>query len=448
MPMQISVWYPAQPGGQPMRVGEYWAIAGRNQTLGAITESEVAASSARIRSLTEFPFGNVPPQATADSIRDLRTSAVRDANAVAGRFPLIVTALEPESGLRLAEYLASHGYVVVSAPTLGTAAQQVNRVQVAIEAHTRTLETVYAFALTLPFADTLRTGLIGVNFDGIAALVHQMRNMTAQAVVSLDGYETKTSSATGLRTSPYFDRVRMRVPYLAFAQDNAPPALTFSDSLARELKYSDRYAYVVRDLEHFAYVTDLMHYPQVRAEQRLGYEFVFRTIRAFLDTYVKGDTTARAFMTRSAVANGFPAWLLKTEVRLPALPPVPTAEELEQIAMAGDVERLRSILRAARAADPTARVFTVGDMSLYSFRFRQRPEVAIQFNQLAVEAFPRSTEAANIVGNTYRDFGQMPRAIEWWERAMGLIDADPDLSAANKSVARTNLTNKIQQARR
>jgi hypothetical protein len=450
MPMQVSIWYPAQPGGTRMRVGEYHAVASRRATLGPITESDVTASAAAIRTGMTFVIGVDVPQATADSIRDLRTAAARDAAPAAGRFPLLVTSLVPIGGHGLAEYLASHGYVVVASLPVGTGSQQVNRVQVALETHTRNMEVAQALASELPFVDAERVGLIGVNFDGLAALTHEMRNMSASAVVSIDGYETKTSSATGLRQSPYYDPVRLRVPYLSVAQDNPPtPSLAFSDSLLRELKYSDRYAYVVRDMDHATLLGNLMVYPQLRAEQRLGYEFVWRTIRSFLDGSVKGDTAGRAFVTRSAVQNGFPAWLVKTEVKAAALPAVPMAEEVEQIAMTGNVERLRTIFRRARAADSAARVFTASDLNLFAFRFARRgnADVAIALDELAVEAFPSSATAANNLGNRYRDAGRAARAVELWERALTLIDADAEITPADKAPSRTAIERKVRQSR-
>jgi hypothetical protein len=141
---------------------------------------------------------------------------------------------------------------------------------------------------------------------------------------------------------------------------------------------------------------------------------------------------------------------VKTELKLPAMPALPTSDETEQIAMSGDVERLRAILRRARAADPGVRVFDVASLTLYSFRFlRGRADSvrALAFSELAVEANPRSVLALNNLGNTYRDIGQMPRAIEQWERALTMIDSDPDLPPADRAQSRAVIEQKLRQAR-
>jgi hypothetical protein len=452
VPMQVSMWYPASGGGTPMRVGTYHALSGKAETLGDISDADVQGTTSRIASGMQFAIGTQIPQRTADSIRDSRTLAFRDATAATGRFPIVLMGGNATSTFGLAEYLASHGYVVMSVPSVGTAAQQVNRVQVAMETHTRNLETLWSIAATQPNVDPMHVALVGINFDGLAALTLQMRNMNAAAVVSLDGYETKTNTAAGLRASPYFDPARMRVPYLSFAQDNPPtPTLAFSDSLARQLAYAQRYAYVVRDMEHVHLLGNLLVYPQLRAEQRLGYDFVWRTTRSFLDAFVKGDTGARAFVDRTAVQNGYPAWLVKTELKLAALPAVPTSTEVEQIVMSGDIAKLRRVFMTAREANPNVRLFTNAELNLFAFRFTSRGDrsTAIDILRLATEAFPGSSVAHNNLGNAYRDNGNIPQALQSWQRFLEVAPTDPELgSEGDRAQSIANIQAKIRQHQR
>ena len=69
------------------------------------------------------------------------------------------------------------------------AAVQVSRPNVVVEARVRDFEFLLDHARRYSFADTSRIAAIGVNFDGMAALAFQMKNMAARAVVSLDGWE-------------------------------------------------------------------------------------------------------------------------------------------------------------------------------------------------------------------------------------------------------------------
>ncbi|HEX6050660.1 MAG TPA: hypothetical protein VFZ21_15380 [Gemmatimonadaceae bacterium] len=450
-PVQVSVWYPATAGGTPMRRAEYFAIGAKRETLAPITEADICAASQNDVGTARFGLGIELPPRIADSLAQLSVAAVRDARPADGRFPLIVGALgAPSDGI--AEYLASHGYVVVSTPDLAaTATAQVNRPRVAIETATRNMEVIHGLARRLPFVDDARLGLLGVNFGGLAALTHQMRNMSADAVVSLDGWELKAGTSSSLLSSPYYEPSRVRVPYLAFSQDNAPnPGLAFSDTVFGSLEYSTRYAYVVRDMEHMHLLQNLMPFPQLSAERRLGYDFVWRTVRAFFDANVKGDSAAARFMTRSAVENGYPAWLVELERKDRGFAPIPTAEEVERIAMRGDVAKLAAIYRRARAENPAVVVANVQTLNLFAFRFIRRGDTtgAFAFNELAHEMFPASTHAANNLGNTYRDAGRMDRAIELWRKALTLIDADSDLAPAEKAPSRTAIETKIRTSER
>ena len=449
-PMQVSVWYPAVAGGSPMRRVDYFAIGAKRETLAPVTEGDVRAASQNDVGPARFGLGVELTARVADSLAQLPAAAVRDAPPADGRFPLIVGALGgPSDGI--GEYLASYGYVVASTPDLpATATAQVNRPLVAIETATRNMEVVHGLTRRLPFVDDSRLGLLGVNFGGFAALTHQMRNMSAAAVASLDGWELKVGTSGSLLSSPFYDPSRVRVPFLAFSQDNAPnPGLAFSDTVFRNLKYATRSAYVIRDMEHTHLLTNLMPFPQLTSERRLGYDFVWRTVRMFFDANVKGDTAAAAFMARSAVENGYPAWLAKLERKDRAFAPIPTGNEVEQIAMRGEVEKLGAIYRRARVEDPGVVVVNVATLNLFAFRVIRRGDTtaAIAFNALAHEMFPRSAHAANNLGNTYRDAGQIARAVELWERALSLVHADPEISTAEKGQSRTAIENKIRQAR-
>jgi dienelactone hydrolase len=446
--VQVSIWYPAVAGGQRMSIAEYTAISGAAETLAEVRSVDHAVAREYVRRSGSL-IGLQLSDSSADSIARLSTLAVRDATPATGRFPLIVGGMAGAfTAHGLAEYLASHGYVVVTAATVGTGSQQVNQVPVAIETHTRDIELAYSLVSSLSFVDASRVGLVGVNFNGLAVLTHQFRNMSASAVISLDGYETKAANAAGLRASPYYLPARMRVPYLSFTQANAPPPFVFKDSLIRELKYARRYAYVVRGLEHAHLLGNYLPFP-IGRELRVSYDFFWTTTRSFLDAWVKHDSAARASIERSAVENGYPDWVTEVSLRLPELPAIPTPEEVETIAMTGDVTRLQEILRSARAADPTVDVFSIDALTLFAFRFRQRGDTAraIGLSSLAVEAYPRSAIAVNNLGNTYRDVGDTVRALQCYERALSMLGNDSALSAEDRSASRRVIELKIRQLR-
>jgi tetratricopeptide (TPR) repeat protein len=452
-PFQVSVWYPARSAGNRMRVGDYAAIDPTRETLAEVTATQREVARGNFIGSASFTIGSELPVAEADRILDQNVNATRDAEPAQGSFPLVLFGAEsgPSGAYGLAEYLASHGYIVVAAGSLlKTATLQATNAAAALDAQTHQLGLLYDFGRTIPSADPQRLGVIGKNFDGLAALNYQMRNLAANAVVTLDGWEAKPVSTTILRGSAFFDPVKLRVPYLTFQQDNPPtPQLRANRDLFDQLKYSERQMYVLHNMDHFRLLQHTLVYPHVTDEQRLAYDFYYRTIRDFLDAHVNADSAALRALRSSTAQRGYPAWLFKEQFAAPALAAVPTAEELESLVMSGDIARVVDVLRAARRENPDGRLFTRETMNLYAFRYWQRNErdKAIQLRQLNAEAYPNSVHAHNDLGNAYRDSGQPQLALGSFERALALVDSDSEIAANEKEASREVIRRKIEALR-
>jgi dienelactone hydrolase len=451
LPMQMSVWYPARDGsGAPIVLADYLTLDNLRITLAEPDAADIAGAAGAIRNQARLQLGLDLPAAQAESIAAAPMRARRDAPPAPGTFPLVAgVAAPPASVAGLAEYLASHGYVVATTPTLPhTASREATQPQIALETQTRDLEVLAATARELPFVDPERVALLGRNFAGMAALVFEMRNMSARAVVNIDGWEALRPEV--FRASPFHAVDRMRVPYTLFASDDPNlPDLREDAPILDELRYADRHAYVIRDLDHGQILNDHTVFPQLTAERRLGYDFMHRTIRMFLDAHVKDDSAALRSLQQSAVERGYPAWLVNLEVMRPALHAVPTAEEIEEIAMSGDIARLAAIYRRAAEDNPGVELFSRRTAALFAFRFMQRgdTETALDLHRLAVEAHPSSALAHNDLGNAYRDAGRGALALEHWRLALELVDEDPEIaSPATRAQSRFNIEAKIRQA--
>ena len=123
-PVRISVWYPAKRQGNApkMLYRDYMASTARNA---AFTE---------LNSLLEKrDVGNLRANLKAeefDALTKMQTAAVLNAAPQNGAFPLLVYSAglnnSSQDNFVLCEYLASHGYVVITVPQLGTTSLDVN----------------------------------------------------------------------------------------------------------------------------------------------------------------------------------------------------------------------------------------------------------------------------------------------------------------------------------
>lgn len=418
MAIDIGIWYPAAASASGTRM-----TAEAYKSLRSAQARETAIAD--FTRMTSFAGLTV----TADQARDALTAptrAVRDAPPATGSFPIVVSGSFLGTGWLRAEYLASHGYIVVAAPSSArTATLQASRPEIALETQTRNLEFLWAFAKRLPSADPQRLGVMGVNFDGMAALMFEMRNMAADAIVSIDGYEAKAGSVATVRESPFYDPIRLRIPYLLFVQDEPNPsaALAHDRAIWNEFRYSRRWWYVLEQFNHGQLISDAANAPSLTAEQVAGHLFILKTIRQFLDGYVKRDASAVATLSRSPIDNGLPASLAKTIETGNALPPVPTSEEFETLIMSGAIERAAQVYRAARSANPGLELFDESTIGLYAFRYAQRKSVkeAYDIRTLAAEAFPRSPMAAYQLGIAAVDAGRPQDARAAFDRALTLL---------------------------
>src|SRR5579871_3534443 len=184
-PMRISVWYPAaKAAGQGMRFGDYFlggAPPKGFEDVEALLQSRDGGTlqrwlTQRYSSLIATPI-----------------NASLNAPAATGRFPVVFTTGGQSAPLYthviLAEYLASHGYVVVAVFTPGPNSDQpdLNLSPSDIAVTVRDYEFAYSVARTLPNADAARLAMIGHSIGGSASVLFAMQNANISAVVGLDG---------------------------------------------------------------------------------------------------------------------------------------------------------------------------------------------------------------------------------------------------------------------
>jgi predicted dienelactone hydrolase len=149
-PIQLNVWYPAslEPTGRQMTVGAY------------IDQAAPSAAFAPLNSIMrqrtqENWEGSVPP-VQLPALRATPVNAWAGTKDAPGRFPVVLyfggLNADVNSNFVLAEFLASHGYVVASISLIGPTEQQTSqsRAPSDLDASVRDME----FALGLLGAET------------------------------------------------------------------------------------------------------------------------------------------------------------------------------------------------------------------------------------------------------------------------------------------------------
>jgi len=151
------------------------------------------------------------------------TRTALNARPADGRFPLLVLGQglyyeSPFTHFILCEYLAGHGYVVVSSPLLGTDCRLVNITPRDVETQIRDMEVLMAKAAEKEYIDNEHYAVAGYDLGGISGLLMVMRHPEADAFLSLD-CSILYSHPSGLPDNHFnYDETRFNIPWLHITQ--------------------------------------------------------------------------------------------------------------------------------------------------------------------------------------------------------------------------------------
>jgi pimeloyl-ACP methyl ester carboxylesterase len=175
-PLQTAIWYPAEPGGTSvMTVGDYLNLWATETSFG----------------LPKMPASANEWLAAMSPTLTMPLWAIRDAQPAAGCFPVVIYApgcSNPSwDNADLCEYLASHGYLVVASPSLGTNSREMTMDLAGINSQARDISFLIGYAGTLPNAASSSVAVVGFSWGGISNLVAAARDNRVGALVALDG---------------------------------------------------------------------------------------------------------------------------------------------------------------------------------------------------------------------------------------------------------------------
>jgi pimeloyl-ACP methyl ester carboxylesterase len=274
-PILVNVWYPADPAPaiEPLRQGDYLQIATQGSMLGEFSRRLEASHREMIcGAVLGKPLSELDAHGRASFERfcETPTAVFRDAPPVEGRFPLLLN----HSGYGgfsidntvLFEFLASHGYVVVSSAYQSTDAAEL-RIGHDVDRSNRDLTYLLHHMQHDPRVDMERIGAIGCSYGAQAVLAWVAETDPAiGAVVSLDTTleyvpldreEYRTEDAIHVNVSLRDVRTRfdnaphLSIPMLIFTQARLAPDF----ALYEKLPCCERYFAQVKFVNHFHFDT-------------------------------------------------------------------------------------------------------------------------------------------------------------------------------------------------
>lgn len=428
-PVQIALWYPAQKGGgKTLRYEDYLALRARETSFdgeGDVSREEILrafAAQARMVGIDEEG---------ALELVEVPCAARRAAPPAPGRFPLVLYAPgfngSSSQVAVLGEYLASHGYVVASSPSMGPRSRRMIGGPLGLETQTRDLEHLLATLRGKPFVDRDRVAAIGFSFGGGAVTLLEMRNQEIDAVVVYDGIEAFRDhpALDLLERSGWFEPRNMTAPRLRMHVGHRDETdLSLYDAMI----YSERFVVDLPHLEHGHFSTAAMTSDWVQrrglssvSEARLGHELICRMTRAFLDWSLLDDEEAYSLVRRGPKRTEYPAGFVRVH-HDEALPAPPSEASFVRLVEVEGVEAARRLMRKLRKANPDLVPFNENTMNVlgYSLLWSDRIDEAIGVLELNAEAYPDSWNVHDSLGEAYAAAGQREKAIQSYRRSLKL----------------------------
>lgn len=226
-PMQLHIWYPAvKTTLVPMLYRDYLAL--RFPQTQAI-KAGFMQSVAELGGDTSL-FQPIYPQ-----LLQSKTLARKEAKIAPGQFPLLLFPDQVHLQHHLCEYLASWGFIVVSAGIQGTFSSPMEYTAAGIETGVADLEFALGY-LRKNYPVKRHFAAMGIGFSATLALALQMRNPEMQAMISLEGGITTPFEEALIQRTPYFDLKRVTAPLLVIHA----PHPDVKPELVDKYKYAER----------------------------------------------------------------------------------------------------------------------------------------------------------------------------------------------------------------
>jgi len=442
-PVRVYVWYPAKPAPEadPMRFARYAALADDDVWAGDVLDG------ARERmAFARRPLARSLTPERLEALLAQPVLAVENAEPVAGTFPLIVVAQglyyeSPIAHAMLCEHLAGRGFVVATAPLVGTHSPLVSLDVIDLETQVRDLEFVIARVRALPFADPDKLGVLGYDMGGMAGVVLAMRNPDVDAFAGIDTGILFGHPAGIPEASPHHDPALLRAPWFHATQRpfGTTPEGFEGVGLFDAAVYSERYLLLTDGMGHadfnsYALVDDrdaVMGYWAPRnGGERKRYEAVVGYLDAFFSAYLTGDAKGRALLTRDPeeVAPG----LGFTLERRSAASPSPTYPDFLNALLAGETARAKQIARELCNHEPQHPLLqgpVINRLGYHLLSSWELYDEAIAVFELNVEWNPETVNVHDSLGEAHMLAGNDDLAILNFNK---VLELDPENQRARR----------------
>ena len=429
-PLQVLIWYPAKGRSESrMTLDDYLGLlASETRFQSPAISPDSAAWHAGLRSVSKGEMW-----------------AIKDAQKAEGPFPIAIyapsfSAMAWENA-DLCEYLASNGYVVIAAPSMGAHTRLMTLNLEGVDAQARDISWLIGFAESLKIADMSKIAVVGFSWGGLSSLVAAARDSRIRALVALDGSQRYYP---GLAKLADVNPETLDIPMIYFAQGDyslevqgrfAAPGQWEGPSVLNAWRQGDLVFVHMLGMTHWEFSSmlqrnvdswrDFSYWRNADYDQKsgeLGYLWVARYTRMFLDAYLKKSSDAKGYLTKDPGANGAPEHFMDVRFSVGMHAPASYDGFRERVGRRG-FDHVDAAYEALKKERPD---FSLNEVKLNDWaedligdgRFVEANSLLLFESTL----FPNSADVYTLLGDAYRARGDKIQARSAYRRA---LEKDP-----------------------
>jgi len=374
-------------------------------------------------------------------------AAGRDIPHAEGRFPLLIYFPHARSGyydnLIMCEYLASHGFVVVSTPSLAQALGNLPPDDAYLETQVQDKAFAMANIRDLDFVDMNKLAVFGAGLGASEAILLRMRNYDIKAVACLGGTRTPLDYAEMARRNHFFNLQRMNVPLLYVHHGEGIPAdLSLIDSCI----YAERYVAALSDTAHTSFsIYDAM--VEIMQDtlgiltniSRPNYETGCRYLHEFFKACLNEDSSAMAFMTGASPNNDIDPGFASVQI-MQAQDQPPTPDQFIAVIRNHGAQTAEEIYREFNNKQPGSIVLQEAVINILGYQALQtgNAQDAVILFRLNTEVYPNSSNVWDSYADGLAALGENDKVIECYKRVLEVLPTDTVTNAQLKETLRIN----------
>jgi len=442
-PIQICIWYPAvvEADATPVIMSDYAFTPPDDMRqyafLAGIQGREIAFLHAILNN----------NQTAVLEVLGTDMKAVRDADPVEDRFPLLVYHSDLGGGIAenavMLEYLASHGFVVATTHSFGPSVVNAEPTAAALETLVGDMEFVIAALHGMEFVDPDKLGVFGYRAGGLAALLLGMRNHNVDAVLGLETVSADQVVLDLAAANPFYSVARMTAPLLqAYTLTEDGRGRTIMESF----RYTPGYSLAFEGgpaiaLTTYRIIAGMFGEPDPDgggadpATYGVPCAYAFN----FFDGHLNGREESLASLAASPSDHGLdPGTATLTMMDAGQRPP--TQDEFMAILQDGHVDTAVTIYEKFGTEEPDLVLFPEARMNMMGYRYLQRGMVpeAISIMKMNAEAHPRSANCWDSLTEAYIAGGDNEHALECVDMVLQVLPEDTNITEEFKQTLQVN----------